>query len=83
MSSAKWRMCKLEWPQQRLDGKEDKWATLYLCTGQPLVYLADYAEGFKIKLSDIGGGKYFLILFARPILFFSRYARDFFVQPIF
>lgn len=43
-------------PVQRLDGKEDKWAPRYLCMAQPLVPYTSYAEGFKIKLSDMGGG---------------------------
>ncbi|KAI1735891.1 serine protein kinase [Xylaria scruposa] len=46
-------------PVQRLDGKQDKWAPPYLCIAQPLVYPSDYARGFKIKLSDLGGA-YFL-----------------------
>ncbi|EEY19442.1 serine/threonine-protein kinase SKY1 [Verticillium alfalfae VaMs.102] len=40
---------------RRLDGKEDKWAPRYLCVGQPLVRFTTYTEGFKIKLSDMGG----------------------------
>lgn len=43
-------------PVQRLDGKQDKWAPRYLCVAQPLAPFTDYAEGFKIKLSDMGGG---------------------------
>ncbi|KAI0549658.1 serine protein kinase [Xylaria curta] len=46
-------------PVQRLDGKQDKWAPPYLCIAQPLVYPSDHAQGFKIKLSDLGGA-YFL-----------------------
>ncbi|KAI3328882.1 serine protein kinase [Xylariaceae sp. AK1471] len=46
-------------PVQRLDGKQDKWAPRYLCIAQPLVCPTDYAKGFKIKLSDMGGA-YFL-----------------------
>ncbi|KAM0501188.1 hypothetical protein ACHAP6_005292 [Verticillium nonalfalfae] len=42
---------------RRLDGKEDKWAPRYLCVGQPLVRFTSYTEGFKIKLSDMGGGQ--------------------------
>lgn len=45
-------------PVERLDGKQDKWAPPYLCIAQPLVYLEDYAQDFKIKLSDMGGGQY-------------------------
>lgn len=44
-------------PVQRLDGKEDKWAPRYLCVAQPLVPFTYYAEGFKVKLSDMGGGQ--------------------------
>jgi non-specific serine/threonine protein kinase len=43
-------------PVQRLDGKQDKWAPRYLCLAQPLTPFTDYAEGLKIKLSDMGGG---------------------------
>ena len=43
-------------PVQRLDGKQDKWAPPYLCVAQPLVPFTYYAEGFKVKLSDMGGG---------------------------
>lgn len=44
-------------PVKRLDGKEDKWAPRYLCVAQPLVPFTCYAEGFKVKLSDMGGGE--------------------------
>lgn len=44
-------------PVERLDGKEDKWAPQYLCVGQPLVPFTRYTEGFKVKLSDMGGGQ--------------------------
>lgn len=43
-------------PVQRLDGKQDKWAPRYLSVAQPLVAFTRYSEGFKIKLSDMGGG---------------------------
>ncbi|KAL5356728.1 kinase-like domain-containing protein [Aspergillus floccosus] len=46
-------------PVQRLDGKQDKWAPRYLCVAQPLVPLTCYAEGFKVKLSDMGGAYFF------------------------
>ncbi|KAJ5488144.1 hypothetical protein N7453_011598 [Penicillium expansum] len=46
-------------PIERLDGKQDKWAPQYLCAAQPLVPFTYYTEGFKVKLSDIGGA-YFL-----------------------
>ena len=44
-------------PVQRLDGKQDKWAPRYLCVAQPLVPFTCYAKGFKVKLSDMGGGQ--------------------------
>lgn len=44
-------------PVERLDGKEDKWAPRYLCVGQPLVPFTRHTEGFKVKLSDMGGGQ--------------------------
>jgi non-specific serine/threonine protein kinase len=43
-------------PVRRLDSKQDKWAPRYLCVAQPLVPFTCYAEGFKVKLSDMGGG---------------------------
>lgn len=43
-------------PVQRLDRKQDRWAPRYLCVSQPLVPFTCYGEGFKIKLSDMGGG---------------------------
>lgn len=45
-------------PVRRLDGKQDKWAPRYLCVAQPLTAFTNYASGFKIKLSDMGGGSY-------------------------
>jgi non-specific serine/threonine protein kinase len=42
---------------QRVDGKDNKWAPGYLCVAQPLVPFTCYAEGFKVKLSDMGGGE--------------------------
>lgn len=44
-------------PVQRLDGKQDIWAPRYLYVAQPLVPSTYYAKGFKIKLSDMGGGQ--------------------------
>ena len=44
-------------PVHRLDGKEDKWAPRYLCLVQSLVPWTCYTEGFKVKLSDMGGGE--------------------------
>ncbi|KAI1176263.1 serine protein kinase [Nemania sp. FL0916] len=46
-------------PVERLDGKQDKWAPRYLCLAQPLAYPIDYAQDFKIKLSDMGGAYFF------------------------
>ncbi|OJI85942.1 hypothetical protein ASPTUDRAFT_114682 [Aspergillus tubingensis CBS 134.48] len=46
-------------PVQRLDGKQDKWAPRYLCVAQPLSPFTHYAEGFKVKLSDMGGAYFF------------------------
>nr|XP_036580255.1 serine/threonine-protein kinase SRPK3 [Colletotrichum truncatum]KAF6788087.1 serine/threonine-protein kinase SRPK3 [Colletotrichum truncatum] len=46
-------------PVERLDGKPDKWAPRYLCTAQPLSTFTQYTEGFKIKLSDMGGAYFF------------------------
>ncbi|KAJ5796094.1 uncharacterized protein N7518_004634 [Penicillium psychrosexuale] len=46
-------------PVERLDGKQDKWAPPYLCVAQPLVPFTCYTEGFKVKLSDIGGAYFF------------------------
>lgn len=42
---------------ERIDGKQDMWAPRYLCIAQPLAPFTDYVKGFKIKLSDMGGGK--------------------------
>lgn len=46
-------------PVQRLDGKRDDWAPRYLCIAQSLAPFTCYERDFKIKLSDMGGGKYF------------------------
>ena len=43
-------------PVERLDGKKDLWAPPYLCIPQPLAPFTPYENGFKIKLSDMGGG---------------------------
>ncbi|CAG8121190.1 unnamed protein product [Penicillium salamii] len=45
-------------PVQRLDGKQDKWAPQYLCVAQPLMPSTCYTEGFKVKLSYMGGGQF-------------------------
>lgn len=44
-------------PVERLDGKQDKWAPRYLCLAQPLAPYASVSENFRVKLSDMGGGK--------------------------
>jgi non-specific serine/threonine protein kinase len=44
-------------PVERLDGKQDKWAPRYLCIAQPLASFASPVDDFRIKLSDMGGGK--------------------------
>ncbi|KAF1731261.1 Serine/threonine-protein kinase SKY1 [Beauveria bassiana] len=44
---------------ERLDGKRDLWAPRYLCISQPLSEFTCYEGDFKIKLTDMGGGKYF------------------------
>ncbi|KND91013.1 Serine/threonine-protein kinase SRPK, partial [Tolypocladium ophioglossoides CBS 100239] len=54
-------------PVQRLDGKQDKWAPRYLCIAQPLAPFTYYAEGFKIKLSDMGGAYFFTDPPAKPL----------------
>ncbi|KAJ5543324.1 hypothetical protein N7461_009327 [Penicillium sp. DV-2018c] len=46
-------------PIQRMDGKQDKWAPQYLCVAQSLVPFTSYTEGFKVKLSDMGGAYFF------------------------
>ncbi|KOS37634.1 hypothetical protein ACN38_g11564 [Penicillium nordicum] len=54
-------------PVQRLDGKQDGWAPRYLCVAQPLVPFTCYAEGFKVKLSDMGGAYFFTDPPAKPV----------------
>ncbi|KAL5046480.1 hypothetical protein BDW71DRAFT_207274 [Aspergillus fruticulosus] len=54
-------------PVQRLDGKEDEWAPRYLCVAQPLVPFTCYAEGFKVKLSDMGGAYFFTDPPTKPV----------------
>ncbi|KAK1832029.1 kinase-like domain-containing protein [Podospora conica] len=46
-------------PVRRLDGKQDLWAPRYLCVTQPLTSFTPYSEGFKVKLSDMGGAYFF------------------------
>ncbi|KAJ5142556.1 uncharacterized protein N7515_001343 [Penicillium bovifimosum] len=54
-------------PVQRLDGKHDECAPRYLCVAQPLVPFTCYAEGFKVKLSDMGGAYFFTGPPTKPI----------------
>ncbi|KAK5673725.1 hypothetical protein LTS12_029769, partial [Elasticomyces elasticus] len=54
-------------PVQRLDGKQDKWAPRYLCVAQPLVPFTCYTEGFKVKLSDMGGAYFFTDPPTKPV----------------
>ncbi|KNG86152.1 putative serine protein kinase [Aspergillus nomiae NRRL 13137] len=54
-------------PVQRLDGKPDRWAPRYLCVAQPLVPFTYYAEGFKTKLSDMGGAYFFTNPPTKPV----------------
>ncbi|KAJ5087333.1 hypothetical protein N7456_010949 [Penicillium angulare] len=46
-------------PVERLDRKQDKWAPKYLCIRQPLSPFTYYHQGFKVKLSDMGGAYFF------------------------
>lgn len=46
----------------RLDGKEDRWAPLFLASSQNLSKYAEFGEFFNIKISDLGGGKWSLTL---------------------
>lgn len=59
--------CSISSPIRRLDGKQDKWAPRYLCVAQPLLDSTP-TEGFRIKLSDIGGGQ--SLLFRLSIHYF-------------
>ena len=51
---------------QRLDGKQDRWAPQYLYVAQTLVPYSPYDKDFRIKLSDMGGGKQYLPLPPSP-----------------
>ena len=55
---------------ERLDGKEDLWAPPYLCVAKPLAPFASHAEGFRIKLSDMGGAVFLTDPPATPITLF-------------
>ncbi|CAI7654500.1 unnamed protein product [Penicillium bialowiezense] len=52
---------------QRLDDKPDGWAPRYLCVAQSLVPFTCYTEGFKVKLSDMGGAYFFTDPPAKPV----------------
>ncbi|TQV91843.1 serine protein kinase [Cordyceps javanica] len=54
-------------PVERRDGKEDRWAPKYLCIAQPLAPFTRYEEGFKIKLSDMGGAYFIAKPPAKPV----------------
>ncbi|KAL4985766.1 kinase-like domain-containing protein [Aspergillus falconensis] len=53
--------------EDRLDGKQDKWAPQYLYVAQSLVPFTSYSEGFKVKLSDMGGAYLFTDPLTKPI----------------
>lgn len=59
-------------PVERLDGKRDKWVSQYLCVAQPLVPFTYYAEGLKVKLSDMGGGQSLYSLRPSPSQIISK-----------
>ncbi|KAH7121644.1 serine protein kinase [Dactylonectria macrodidyma] len=54
-------------PVERLDGKQDKWAPPYLCIAQPLAPFTSHAEGFRVKLSDLGGAYFFTDPPTKPV----------------
>jgi serine/threonine protein kinase len=49
-------------PVRRLDGRTDLWAPRYLALDQPLSQYIDAGPEFNIKISDLGGGMFTLIL---------------------
>ncbi|KAK8074105.1 kinase-like protein [Apiospora phragmitis] len=55
-------------PVQRLDGKPDKWSPEYLYVAQSLAPFTQIAEGFQIKLSDMGGAFFFTDPPAKPVV---------------
>ncbi|GJD02340.1 serine/threonine-protein kinase SRPK3 [Colletotrichum higginsianum] len=52
---------------ERLDGKQDRWAPRYLCVARPLEELTHYTQGYKIKLSDMGGSFFFTDPPTKPV----------------
>lgn len=50
-------------PVRRLDGRTDLWAPKYLAIDQPLSQYIDVNPGFNLKISDLGGGMFPLILY--------------------
>ena len=68
-------------PVQRLDGKDDPWAPRYLYIAQPLVLFTPYIKGFKVKLSDMGGGKYLSISVNIAVLYLNPVTAYFFADP--
>ncbi|QPG98523.1 hypothetical protein C2857_007695 [Epichloe festucae Fl1] len=55
-------------PVQRLDGKQDEWAPRYLCIAQPLAPFIRLSQGFRIKLSDMGGAYFFTEPPPKPVV---------------
>lgn len=55
---ANYKWGSISQPVERLDGWKDEWAPDYLAIPQPLDKYADISRDFKVKLSDLGGGKY-------------------------
>ena len=45
-------------PVERLDGKIDLWAPKYLVENRSLTEFVDLSPSFRIKISDMGGGKF-------------------------
>lgn len=58
-------------PLHRLDGKADKWAPRYLAVAKPLSEYALPDEEEVVKITDMGGGTYYLIMDGLPELTFS------------
>lgn len=43
-------------PVQRIDGREDLWASKYLTLNRHLADYMDISSGFSVKILDLGGG---------------------------
>jgi serine/threonine protein kinase len=52
-------------PVRRLDGRTDLWAPKYLALDQPLSQYIDASPGLNIKISDLGGGMFPIILYLK------------------